>query len=83
MYVLAIIPGPTEPTSMAVYLEPILADFVNFGPSSENGLTVKDAGGQTLKHKIFLGGIFAGMFGECNWSDCVALCGILKLILLS
>lgn len=60
---LAIIPGPTEPTSMDAYLEPVLTDFIKFGPSSENGLILKDAGGQTLKHKIFLGGIFAGTIG--------------------
>lgn len=60
---MAIIPGPKEPTSMDVYIGPVLADFKKYGPSSEDGLVVKDAGGETLKHKIFLGGIFAGKTG--------------------
>ncbi|GIL67471.1 hypothetical protein Vafri_20814 [Volvox africanus] len=57
-YILAVIPGHSEPKSMDVYLSPTLEAFKCYGPNGE-GLNIEDCTGNKFNHKIFLSGIYA------------------------
>ncbi|GLI64632.1 hypothetical protein VaNZ11_007950 [Volvox africanus] len=58
-YILTVIPGPEEPSSMDVYVSRTLDAFKEYGPYSESSLMVMGNDRQLFEHKIFLSAIFA------------------------
>jgi hypothetical protein len=60
-HALVVIPGPTEPSDMAVYVRPTLEAFRDFGPDTPGMPVIEerpDGSKREFQHVIFLGGVF-------------------------